>query len=97
MSDGEGDVRAFLGAQPDPLPRGLVHRIIRRIARELVAVFIRIMDLGRRFGAVLWTEDDPYAHKLLTDLGPEPLEATFSGDHLHRLSRGRTRATSRNS
>ena len=27
----------------------------------------------RRFGAWLWTEENPLAHKLLTDLGPEPL------------------------
>src|SRR5690242_11190101 len=27
----------------------------------------------RRFGAMLWTDDDPIQHQLLKDLGPEPL------------------------
>jgi formamidopyrimidine-DNA glycosylase len=44
----------------------------------------------RRFGAVLWTPDDPLAHPLLRDLGPEPLEAGFDGDHLWRAARSRT-------
>ena len=43
----------------------------------------------RRFGAILWTEQDPLQHSLLHPLGPEPLEAEFHGDYLHRLSRGR--------
>jgi formamidopyrimidine-DNA glycosylase len=43
----------------------------------------------RRFGAVLWTADDPRAHPLLRDLGPEPLEPGFDGDHLWRAARGR--------
>jgi hypothetical protein len=45
--------RAFMGAQPDPPKRGLVHRFVRRILRELVGVLIAIMNLGRRFGAFL--------------------------------------------
>lgn len=46
----------------------------------------------RRFGAVLWTPDDPHAHPLLRDLGPEPLEPPFDGDHLWRAARSRTAA-----
>ncbi|MBI3899784.1 MAG: bifunctional DNA-formamidopyrimidine glycosylase/DNA-(apurinic or apyrimidinic site) lyase [Gammaproteobacteria bacterium] len=52
---------------------------------------LRLRD-PRRFGAVLWTDADPNTHKLLADLGPEPLESTFSGAYLHQVSRGRTRA-----
>jgi len=37
----------------------------------------------RRFGCLLWTEADPRAHPLLAALGPEPLEADFSGAYLH--------------
>ncbi len=44
----------------------------------------------RRFGCLLWTEADPAAHPLLASLGPEPLEAEFSGRHLHRLAAGRS-------
>jgi formamidopyrimidine-DNA glycosylase len=44
----------------------------------------------RRFGCWLWTEDDPCAHPLLAELGPEPLEAGFGGAHLHGRSRGRS-------
>ena len=46
----------------------------------------------RRFGALLWTITDPLQHKLLKQLGPEPLDADFGGEYLFRLSRGRTRA-----
>lgn len=43
----------------------------------------------RRFGAMLWTRDDPLEHELLKHLGPEPLGNAFSGEHLHEHSRGR--------
>jgi len=46
----------------------------------------------RRFGSILWTSDDPYQHKLLAGLGPEPLLADFNGEHLFQASRGRTQA-----
>ncbi|EGV31275.1 Formamidopyrimidine-DNA glycosylase [Thiorhodococcus drewsii AZ1] len=47
----------------------------------------------RRFGIFLWTPDTPDTlkaeHRLLRDLGPEPLAPTFDGDHLYRSSRKR--------
>ena len=43
----------------------------------------------RRFGCLLWTEDDPERHSLLASLGPEPLEPGFDGDYLWRRARGR--------
>lgn len=43
----------------------------------------------RRFGAVLWSNDDPNQHPLLRSLGPEPLSRNFSGDYLYQRSRGR--------
>jgi formamidopyrimidine-DNA glycosylase len=46
----------------------------------------------RRFGTLLWTRGDPLRHRLLADLGPEPLEAGFDGAHLHDLARGRRAA-----
>ncbi|HFC54277.1 MAG TPA: bifunctional DNA-formamidopyrimidine glycosylase/DNA-(apurinic or apyrimidinic site) lyase [Gammaproteobacteria bacterium] len=49
---------------------------------------LRLRD-PRRFGSVLWTEDDPARHRLLRHLGPEPLGNGFHGDHLHERSRGR--------
>ena len=49
---------------------------------------LRLSD-PRRFGALLWTTDDPSVHPLLRDLGPEPLTEGFDGDHLYRLSRAR--------
>jgi formamidopyrimidine-DNA glycosylase len=36
----------------------------------------------RRFGAWLWTTDDPHQHPLLSHLGPEPLCRDFSARHL---------------
>ena len=44
----------------------------------------------RRFGLVLWTEDDPLQHDLLKKLGPEPLTGDFDGEWLFEKSRKRT-------
>lgn len=44
----------------------------------------------RKFGTVLWTKEDPYTHKLLASLGPEPLDNdNFSSDYLYACSRKR--------
>jgi formamidopyrimidine-DNA glycosylase len=43
----------------------------------------------RRFGAVLWTSANPDKHKLLKNLGPEPLLDEFTGKHLHEHAQGR--------
>ncbi|MEM7292002.1 MAG: bifunctional DNA-formamidopyrimidine glycosylase/DNA-(apurinic or apyrimidinic site) lyase [Pseudomonadota bacterium] len=43
----------------------------------------------RRFGALLWTTQDPYQHKLLVSLGPEPLSDGFDGDYLFAMTRKR--------
>ena len=45
----------------------------------------------RRFGAVLWTTEDPHKHKLLSHLGPEPLSPNFDADHLFQKSRKRNK------
>lgn len=57
---------------------------------------LRLHD-PRRFGAVLWTRDDPRNHPLLAKLGPEPIpndmdQQVFGGDYLYDKSRGRRRA-----
>jgi formamidopyrimidine-DNA glycosylase len=49
---------------------------------------LRLRD-PRRFGSLLWTTTDPARHKLLKDLGPEPLGPEFNGDYLFEASRGR--------
>jgi formamidopyrimidine-DNA glycosylase len=49
---------------------------------------LRLRD-PRRFGAMLWTDQDPQAHPLLASLGPEPLTSQFNGAYLFQLSRGR--------
>ena len=38
----------------------------------------------RRFGSILWTEDNPLEHKLLNKLGPEPLMADFDKNYLFK-------------
>jgi formamidopyrimidine-DNA glycosylase len=50
---------------------------------------LRLRD-PRRFGAVLFTRDDPCQHKLLKSLGPEPLGAEFNADYLYNKSRKRS-------
>ncbi len=46
----------------------------------------------RRFGCVLWIDGEPSEHKLLRDLGPEPLTTEFTADYLYERSRKRTQA-----
>ncbi len=46
----------------------------------------------RRFGSILWTRKDPLQHKLIKDLGPEPLSDDFNGQWLYKKSRKRTQA-----
>ena len=49
---------------------------------------LRLRD-PRRFGMLQWTPAPAEDHPLLAHLGPEPLSAAFSGEHLHRHARGR--------
>lgn len=49
---------------------------------------LRLRD-PRRFGCVLWTKDNPCKHKLLTRLGPEPLDKSFNAELLFEKSRKR--------
>jgi formamidopyrimidine-DNA glycosylase len=51
-------------------------------------ILLRLNDT-RRFGTVLWTEADPQQHKLLTNIGPEPLSELFNDAYLYQKSRGR--------
>ena len=46
----------------------------------------------RRFGAMLWWEEPPTTHPLLSRLGPEPFSDEFHGEWLHSRSRGRRAA-----
>ena len=43
----------------------------------------------RRFGACLWTNENPLDHKLLKNLGPEPWDQAFNANMLHQRSRQR--------
>ncbi|MFW5431601.1 MAG: bifunctional DNA-formamidopyrimidine glycosylase/DNA-(apurinic or apyrimidinic site) lyase [Methylophilaceae bacterium] len=49
---------------------------------------LRLTD-PRRFGAVLWGGESPQDHVLLSQLGPEPLEDTFTAKHLYQQTRTR--------
>ena len=46
----------------------------------------------RRFGSLHWTRGDPLAHKLLRELGPEPLGDDFTGERLRLRAQGRKQA-----
>ncbi|MGK0271074.1 MAG: formamidopyrimidine-DNA glycosylase [Cocleimonas sp.] len=50
---------------------------------------VRLRD-PRRFGAFLWTTQNPMKHKLIRSLGPEPLTDEFNADYLFLASRGRS-------
>lgn len=49
---------------------------------------LRLRD-PRRFGAVLWTKKDPLDHKLISSLGPEPLDEDFNTDYLYQQGKNR--------
>jgi len=51
-------------------------------------VILRYCD-PRRFGCILWLDDNPAEHKLLAHLGPEPLSDEFTGEYLWKLSRNK--------
>lgn len=44
---------------------------------------------SRRFGAILWSQDDPLAHPLLRNLGPEPFDGSFTAGYLAGRAQGR--------
>lgn len=46
----------------------------------------------RKFGSIHWTKDDPFDHKLINHLGPEPLSDEFNSNYLYERSRKRTQA-----
>ena len=50
---------------------------------------LRLRD-PRKFGAVLWTNDAPEHHPLLSALGPEPLSDAFDGRYLFASTRSRS-------
>jgi formamidopyrimidine-DNA glycosylase len=52
---------------------------------------LRLTD-PRRFGCLLWTQEDPGRHPLLSGLGPEPFDPELTGGYLYRQSRGRRAA-----
>ncbi len=55
--------------------------------------WLRYVD-ARRFGMLDVVDDAEFAtHKLIRNLGPEPLEEGFDGEYLFRRSRGRKVAT----
>jgi formamidopyrimidine-DNA glycosylase len=52
-------------------------------------IALRFTD-PRRFGSVLWLDDEPAQHRLLQNLGPEPFEDCINGRYLYDLSRSKT-------
>lgn len=43
----------------------------------------------RRFGAILWTEDDPFTHPLLKSIGIEPFDPFFNSAYLYERAKKR--------
>ena len=43
----------------------------------------------RRFGSILWTQNNPMEHKLLFNLGPEPLDNDFDANYLYKKIKGK--------
>ena len=51
-------------------------------------MLVRFTD-PRRFGALLWTSEQPSQHPLLRNLAPEPLDPSFDARWLHERTRRR--------
>lgn len=49
---------------------------------------LRLHD-PRKFGTLLWLTTNPNCHPLLAELGPEPLSADFTAEHLYRQTQRR--------
>jgi formamidopyrimidine-DNA glycosylase len=45
---------------------------------------------SRRFGAMIWTTDNPLLHARLAELGPEPFADEFNKDYLYKQARNRS-------
>lgn len=72
----------------DPPPPGLHDHVDLCLKSGAV---LRFRD-PRRFGSLHWTRADPLQHRLLKNLGPEPLHGEFDGEWLYARSRGRSGA-----
>ena len=77
-----------LRALEDPSPPGPHDHVDVCLKNGTV---LRFRD-PRRFGSLHWTRADPLRHRLLKDLGPEPLDGKFNGEWLYAKSRGRSGA-----
>lgn len=51
--------------------------------------YLRYND-PRRFGALLFTQEDPFVHPLIAHLGVEPFDTQFTGDYLFARARNKT-------
>jgi formamidopyrimidine-DNA glycosylase len=71
------------------LPAATPHGIHDHVDLALDSGKILRFNDPRRFGCLLW-QPAGTVHPLLAELGPEPLSDAFDGDHLWRLSRGRS-------
>ncbi len=71
------------------LEHGTPLRVHDHVDLELADGHVLRYNDPRRFGCWLW-QPTGRTHKLLADLGPEPLSDDFDGDYLWRRSRGRT-------
>ena len=76
-----GSLRILL--KPEP---ALFHD---HIDMELSGNIVLRFNDPRRFGAWLWTDEEPLKHKLLASLGPEPLSDEFTADYLFAKTRKR--------
>ena len=72
------------------LPQGVKYGLHDHVDLVLSSGHLLRFTDPRRFGALLWTTEDPQNHPLLSHLGPEPLSVDFSTDWLYQRSRGRS-------
>jgi formamidopyrimidine-DNA glycosylase len=92
LACGDGTVIIHLGMSgtlrlvPADLPAQKHDHVDLRLGKGRA---LRLRD-PRRFGLIVWTDEDPLLHPLLRDLGPEPLTAAFTAGYLAQRARGRS-------
>lgn len=79
-----GSLRIFRGDIPAPQKHDHVDICFKN------GVVLRYHD-PRRFGAILWFEENINNIPLLAHLGPEPLEDEFTGEYLYQALRNQSR------
>jgi formamidopyrimidine-DNA glycosylase len=90
LTDGTLIIHLGMSGSLRMVKAGLPHRKHDHMDCILTSQMVLRYHDPRRFGAILWTSDDPYQHPLLKLLGVEPLSVDFTAKYLKDKGRKST-------